>query len=147
MDAVDKATAQAVSAEIKQAVEAILAKHNLEVTKLTTKYGDMFGFNLQASPLNLNEDGINMSSQEVINFQRFGYSAFVADNGGAGTTMGDFVQVTATIGTRVTLKGEVYAFAGVRSRGKDKLVFKCITNGKSYVFADNIVPLLNKAGK
>ena len=39
MDAVNKATAQAVSAEIKQAVEAILAKHNLEVTKLTTKYG------------------------------------------------------------------------------------------------------------
>jgi hypothetical protein len=143
MDAVAKATAQAVSAEIKQAVEAILAKHNLEVTKLTTKYGDSFGFNLQASPLNLNEDGINMSSQEVINFQRFGYSAFIGNCLGAG--MGDIVEVTATIGTKVTVKGKMYAFAGVRSRGKDKLVFKCITDGKTYVFPDTMVPFLNKA--
>jgi hypothetical protein len=146
MEAVAKATAQAVSAEIKEAVEAILAKHNLEVTKLTTKYGDVFAFNLQASPLNLNEDGINMTSAEVIDYQRNGYGAFISDDKG-GSVMGDFVEVTAPIGTKVTLKGKVYAFAGVRSRGKNKLVFKCITDGKTYVFEDRMVLELNKAGK
>jgi hypothetical protein len=141
MEAVAKATAQAVSAEIKEAVDAILAKHNLQVNKLNTKYGDLYEFKIQASPINLNEDGINMTSTEVLDYQRFGYYATVITP----DKKVEFASVTAPIGTKVKLNGKVYAFAGIRSRGKNKLIFKCVADGKNYVFSDQAILELNKA--
>lgn len=139
-NAVSKATTEAVSKEIMEAVNRVLAKHNLKTTKVTSKYGDMYALNIQATAVMLNEDGINMASPDVLDYQRNGYIGHVVN---PDSTM-NFPTLTAPIGTRIQYQGKVYAFAGVRSRGKNKLVMQCLSDGKEYAFPDQFIIKLNE---
>lgn len=142
-EAVSKATTQAVTAEIQKALEPILKKHNLNLTKLTSKYGDLYGLTITAAAVDLNDDGINMSDPDVISYLRNGYYGQIIK---ANNDL-DFVQLTAKIGTRVKLNSKAYVFAGVRARGKNRIIMNSLTDGKTYVFADSVIPTLNEASQ
>lgn len=136
-EVVSKELTSEVSAEIQAAIAPILAKHGLTLTKFTSKYGDSYGVSISASPTVLSESGVNLASPEAIYFERFGYTAWL------GKGLDDRVELTAKLGTKFTTAGKEYVFIGIRSRGKNKVVAE--RDGKSFVFADSVVPTINKA--
>jgi hypothetical protein len=138
-EVVSKELTSEVSAEIQAAIAPILAKHGLTLTKFTSKYGDSYGVSISASPVILDESGVNTASNEAIYYTRFGYTAWL------GKSLDDRVELTAKLGTKFQSGGNEYKFVGVRTRGKNKIVAE--RGGKSFVFADTIVPFINKASK
>jgi len=136
MEAISKEKAKEITAEIHAAVAEILEKHKLQVTKEVSGYGDEYGFNLKAIAIKLNEDGINLLSPDVTAYNRFGY----------GTAVGtEWVNLVAKIGTRFTASGKTFAFAGVGSRGKKKIIGIEVISKKSFIFDDLIIATINKA--
>lgn len=136
MDAVSRELADKVSGEIRAAALTVLAKHGLKATKMNTKYGDSFGLNITAVATKLDENGVNLTSAEAILYERYGHYGLV--NGAT-------VKLTAKLGAKFDSRGRKFMFAGVRSRGKSRILAKCEQDGKDYVFADTIIPTLNKA--
>lgn len=139
MEAVSRELTQKVSKEIQEAILPILEKHGLKATKFNSKYGDSYGLSIAAVSIQLDENGVNLNSAEAILYQRFGYTAWL------GKSLDDRVELKAKLGTKFTSAGKEYVFAGIRSRGKNKIVAKGKSDGKDYVFADSIVTTLNKA--
>ncbi len=127
-----------VSAEVQAAILPILEKHGLKLSKISSKYGDSYGVSISASPVILNESGVNTASNEAIYYTRFGHTGWL------GKELSDRVELTAKLGTKFTSGGKSYVFCGIRSRGKNKIVAQGEKDGKSYVFADSIIPTLHK---
>ena len=142
MDAVSREKTREVVAEINAAVLEILEKHNLKLTKQTGKFGDEFGYTVSASAIQVNEDGINILSPEVVAYQRNGYWAYW---GKAGVDS-DYTTLTAPIGTKFVSNGKTFAFAGIKSRGKLKIIGVETVSKQSFLFADSIAKKLNEAG-
>jgi len=142
MDAVSREKTREVVAEINAAVLEILKKHNLKLTKQTGKFGDEFGYTVAASAIQVNDDGINILSPEVVAYQRNGYWAYW---GKAGVDS-DYTELTAPIGTKFVSNGKTYAFAGIKSRGKMKIIGVETVSKTSFLFADSIAKKLNEAG-
>jgi len=138
-DVVSSELTKKVSADIQAAIAPILAKHGLTLTKFSSKYGDSYGVSISASPVILDESGVNTASNEAIYYTRFGHTAWL------GKELSDRVELTAKLGTKFQSSGNEYLFVGVRTRGKNKIVAE--RGGKSFVFADTIIPTLNKASK
>ena len=134
---VSKEKCTEVSREIEAAISYIFEKHNLKVTKRASKYGDNYEFKIVAEAQMISDDGINLASPDVVYYNRFGYTAYL------GVSLQDMVQLTAPIGTKFSSGGKIYAFAGVRSRGKNKILAVEQESKKTFVFADTIVKLLN----
>lgn len=126
-----------VSREINAAIMDIFAKHNLKVTKTASKYGDNYEFKIVAEAQIISEDGINLASPDVIYYNRFGHTAYL------GVSIKDEIELTAPIGTKFASGGKVFAFAGVRSRGKNKILGVCQETKKTFVFADTIIKFIN----
>ena len=137
-EAVSKELTKKVSAELQAAILPILEKHGLKVTKFTSKYGDLYGLSITAVTVNLSEEGINLNSAEAVGYSRFGHYAFVN---------GESLQLTAKLGTKFESRGRKFVFAGIRSRGKNKIVAKCEDDGKEYVLSDTLIPTINGASK
>lgn len=137
-EAVSKELTKKVSAELEAAILPILKKHGLKVTKFTSKYGDLYGLSITAVTVNLSEEGINLNSAEAVGYSRFGHYAFVN---------GESLQLTAKLGTKFESRGRTFVFAGIRSRGKNKIVAKCEDDGKEYVLSDTLIPTINGASK
>ena len=142
MDAVSREKTREVVAEINAAVMEILEKHNLQLTKQTGKFGDEFGYSVTASAIQVNEDGINILSPDVVAYERNGYWAYWGKVG----VDSDFAQLTAPIGTKFVSNGKTYAFAGIKSRGKLKIIGVETVSKKSFLFPDSIAKKLNEAG-
>jgi len=136
MDAVSRELADKVSEEIRSAAMAVLAKHGLKATKMNTKYGDSFGLNITAVATKLDENGVNLNSAEAILYERYGHYGLVN-----GATM----KLTAKLGVKFDSGGRKFVFSGVRARGKNRILAKCEQDSKDYVFADTLIPTLNKA--
>ena len=134
---VSKEKCTEVSREINAAILDIFAKHNLKVTKTASKYGDNYEFKIVAEAQMISEDGINLASPDVIYYNRFGHTAYL------GVSIQDMVQLTAPIGTKFESNGKTFAFAGVRSRGKNKILGVCQETKKTFVFADTIIKFIN----
>ena len=137
-DAVSRELTQKVSAEIEAAIIPILKKHGLKCTKFSSKFGDLYGLTVSAVTVNLSDEGINLNSAEAIGYSRFGHYAFVN---------GESLKLTAKLGTKFESRGRKFVFAGIRARGKNKIVAKCESDGKDYVFADVIIPTINGASE
>ena len=75
---VTKELAVQVSAEIKKAVEEILAKHGLAEPKVKTTYGDIYKLVIESSVEAKDASGVNTKSAEAIYYTRFGYTAYDA---------------------------------------------------------------------
>jgi len=134
---VSKEKCTEVSREINAAILDIFAKHNLKVTKTASKYGDNYEFKIVAEAQMISEDGINLASPDVIYYNRFGHTAYL------GVSIQDEIKLTAPIGTKFASGGKVFAFAGVRSRGKNKILGVCQETKKTFVFADTIIKFIN----
>lgn len=134
---VSKEKCSEVSREIEAAIMDIFAKHDLKVTKRASKYGDNYEFKIVAEALMISEDGINLASPDVIYYNRFGHTAYL------GISIQDEIKLTAPIGTKFASGGKVFAFAGVRSRGKNKILGVCQETKKTFVFADTIIKFIN----
>jgi hypothetical protein len=137
---VSKEKCSEVSREIEAAIMDIFAKHDLKVTKRASKYGDNYEFKIVAEAQMISEDGINLASPDVIYYNRFGHTAYL------GVSIQDEIKLTAPIGTKFSTGSKTYAFAGVRSRGKNKILGVCQDTKKTFVFADTIIKLLNSNG-
>ena len=134
---VSKEKCSEVSREIDAAISFIFEKHNLKVTKRASKYGDNYEFKIVAEAQMISEDGINLASPDVVYYNRFGYTAYL------GISVQDMVELKAPIGTKFSVGGKTYAFAGVRSRGKNKILGVDQDTKKTFVFGDTIANLLN----
>lgn len=122
--AVAKAQASEISVEIKAAVEAILAKHGMELTKVQTTYGDVYGFKCEGSPLVKGENGINMESKEAQAYKRFATSYGLPEG---------------LLGKKFTSKGREFAFAGIApSRSKFPFAAMNLLEGRMYFFTEDI---------
>jgi hypothetical protein len=137
--AVSRRLTEQVSAEIQTAILPILEKYGLKITKFASKYGDSYGLTVSAVTTKLDESGVNLNSAEAIYYDRFGYCDYDHE--------GNPIKLTAKLGTKFDNRGRKFVFAGIRSRGKNKIVAKCEQDGKDYVFADTIIPQLNEASK
>jgi hypothetical protein len=122
--------ARAVSEEIKAAVEAILAARGMEITKLTTNYGDRYGFKLEASPVVRGEGGVNLESPYAKAYKRFHES---------------YGLKSGLLGKSFVNNGRSFVFTGIAtSRSKYPLAAVSEDSGDTYFFPTTLAPELNK---
>lgn len=137
---VTKEQAVSITAEIKTAVDAILAKHGLSDPKVKSNYGDYYRFTLEACAKNEGDNGVNLSSKEATYFTKFGYTAY--DEKWVAT------ELVAPLGTLFTVKGVEYAFGGIASsRKKYPIVGISTADGRTMLFTDAVVAKINASAK
>ena len=122
MNAVSKEQASAICQEIEQAVREILARHNMEIAKVRRKYGNALVFNLEASPINLNPNGVNTRSIVAQTFLQYG-----KDYG--------FANPEEALGKTFKNKGKTYKLVGM-NLNKSKFPVQAIdvATGQSFGF-------------
>jgi hypothetical protein len=122
MNAVSKEQASAICQEIEQAVREILARHNMEIAKVRRKYGNALVFNLEASPINLNPNGVNTGSIVAQTFLQYG-----KDYG--------FANPEEALGKTFKNKGKTYKLVGM-NLNKSKFPVEAIdvATGQSFGF-------------
>ena len=141
---VSKEKCTEVSREINAAIMDIFAKHNLKVTKTSSKYGDNYEFKIVAEAQMISEDGINLASPDVVYYNRYGHEgAPIYKTQGESQVLVSYEKLVAPIGTKFESGGRIFAFAGVRSRGKNKILAVEQESKKTFVFADAVIKLIN----
>lgn len=137
---ITKEKAQAVSTEIKQAVEEILTRHNMNLSQIRTGHGEWFEFKVTATAIDLGLNGVNMATKEAQYYQRFGWTVY-----GHGP---DFKseELIAPLGTMFTSQGKTYLFAGCApSRKKYPIVATEVGKTEPIYFTETVVAKINKA--
>lgn len=141
---VSKEKCTQVSQEIEAAIMDIFAKYDLKVTKRASKYGDNYEFKIVAEALMISEDGINLASPDVVYYNRFGHEgAPIYKTQDDGKVLVSYEKLVAPIGTKFESGGKTYAFAGVRSRGKNKILAVEQESKKTFIFADAMIKFIN----
>ena len=136
--AVSREKAKEITEEIKRYAEQLLSEHGLSVQKIRSNYGDYYKFTIEASMIQISDDGIDMGSEYVQRYQQAGYFAVVD---------AQVMHLTAPVGTRFSHRGEEYLLIGVRARGKMKIIAKPADSDDMVLFTDEIIPIINKAGE
>lgn len=132
-DIVDKKKADALLAKCRAALEQVLQAEGFELSKVSGKYGDSFGFSVSAIPSVRNEMGLNPNAPEVIGFHR--YHALLNLDPGA-------------LGVEFKVGAKTYALQGLNlNRRKYPLVAKCA--GKKLLLAaeSRVIEAINTAAK
>lgn len=119
---VSKPLAIEITNEIEASVKAILAKHNLQLLKQSTKYGNEYNYTVKAVAVTLSETGVNLNSPEAQNWLA------------VGTSYGFKNPADVLGGTFVNARKE-YKFIGINLR-KEKFPLSAIevATGKQYGF-------------
>jgi len=119
---VSKSLAIQITNEIEESVKAILAKHNLQLLKQSTKYGNEYNYTVKAVAVTLSESGVNLNSPEAQNWLA------------VGTSYGFKNPSDVLGGTFVNARKE-YKFMGINLR-KEKFPLSAIevATGKQYGF-------------
>ena len=119
---VSKSLAIEITKEIDESVKAILAKHNLQLFKQSTKYGDEYNYTVKAVAVTLNETGVNLNSPEAQNWLA------------VGTSYG-FKNPSDVLGSTFIHARKEYKFMGINLR-KEKFPLSAIevATGKQYGF-------------
>ena len=137
---VTKQQAVSITAEIQEAVNAILTKHGLSGPKVKTAYGDYYKFSLEAFAKNEGDNGVNLSSKEATYFLKFGYTAYDANY--------NTTELVAPLGTKFSggTPAKEYVFAGIAStRKKYPITAIDVATGATVFFPDSVVGRINKA--
>jgi hypothetical protein len=123
MTEISKQQAVVISEEIEKAVNQILAKHNLSTHKYKVKYGNVLGINLEATPITLNDKGVNTSTPAA-----FAWLSIGTDYG--------FENPAEVLGATFETKGKTYKFLGIHpsTRGKFAVEALDMATGKKYGF-------------
>jgi|688.fasta_scaffold254698_4 hypothetical protein len=117
---VDKQTAQAVTAEIQAAMQEILAKHGMEQGKVSIKYGEIFKVTFEATPVALNENGVNVNTPEAQSWLYLGEYR-------------GFANPASVLGTTFTMNGKTFKFVGFNERApRMPVVAVDVKDGKQY---------------
>ena len=119
---VSKALAIEITNEIEESVKAILAKHNLQLLKQNTKYGEEYNYTVKAVAVTLNESGVNLNSPEAHNWLAVGSSY-------------GFKNPADVLGGIFVNARKEYKFVGINLR-KEKFPLSAIeiATGKQYGF-------------
>ena len=130
---VDRNKANDLMAKCKAALSEVLAAEGFEITKLSAKFGDSFGFSLSAIPSVKNEFGLNPNSAQVMDFNRY-HEMFKLDPN--------------ALGVQFTVGRKSYTFEGVQmSRRKFPL---CVDDGtKKLLLTEDprVIDAINAAAK
>jgi len=117
---VSKDKAQAITKEIQAAVVAILEKHELQASKVRSKYGDGYQISIQADAIDINASGVNLASTEAQVWTQVGKSYGFADPASA-------------LGAEFIQNGKPFKFLGFNSNAsRFPLVAKNLADGKTY---------------
>jgi hypothetical protein len=135
MNKVSKELATKVTTDLRNDIAKVLAKHGLELSGVTTKYGDSFQIKIDAVSVNLGKNGVNLNSVDAQNFMNFGYSYGVTD-------------VQADLGSEVSFGGKTIVITGLNPRKKNApIVCKDIKSGNEYYVSADILKLLPSFSK
>jgi len=117
---VDKQTAQAVTAEIQAALQEILAKHGMEQGKVSIKYGEIYKVTFEATPVALNENGVNVNTPEAQMWLVMGQYR-------------GFANPASALGTTFTMNSKTFKFVGYNDRASRMPVVAIdVKDGKQY---------------
>ena len=111
MNAVTKEQASTITAAIQEAVNTVLANHGMEAVKVTTNYGDLYAFKVEASPTIASKNGVNLSTPNARLWVQVGY-------------MHGFANPDAVLGEPVVRDGKTFYFAGVKNAPKNFTCWK-----------------------
>lgn len=126
---VTKEQAKSLTAEIKEAVDAILAKHGLVSAKANTTYGEYYKFTLEATPVRTDENGINLASKEAKEYEKY-HSLYGLPSG--------------LLGKEIVVNGKKVVFIGIAaSRKKYPFVFRK-EDGEIVLYTESIVKRLTE---
>lgn len=127
---VTKEQAKSLTAEIKEAVDAILAKHGLVAAKANTVYGEYYKFTLEASPVRTDENGINLASKEAKDYEKY-HDLYDLPSG--------------LLGKEIVVNGKKVVFIGIAtSRKKYPLVFRR-EDGETVLYTESVGKRLKEA--
>lgn len=136
MDKVSKAAGAKVTDEITAAVEAVLAAHGMEKGKIRWTYGDGYSIKIEASLLNVNDNGVNVSSAEA---QYFVYAVTLP-----GMLTED--EATSLIGAKWRQGTDEYQLLGWNSRARKRpIVIRRLSDGAKMVAPERVlIPLMEQ---
>ena len=138
---ISKAQSEVLIAELKPAIDAILARHGMD-TKYAWKYGPWLELKLTATSVEEGPNGVNLGSPEAQYFTKFGYTTYKSIAAG----LSGAVSLDAPLGTLFHSSGKTYAFAGIAAkRSKYPIVGRNVADGSIVFFTDVIITKLNGA--
>jgi hypothetical protein len=116
------AQCKTISVEIDAAVTTILTQHGLVKGKRNARYGDIFKYSVEASPLIVGDNGVNLGSKEAQDFIALGRSL-------------GFTDPEAALGATFTSSGVEYVFEGYRVNApKRPILGRRVSDGRSFIF-------------
>jgi len=131
MQKVSKELAKAVVTDLQKDIEKVLAKHGMQLSGMSTKYGDSFQLKIDAVSVKLGKNGVNLNSVEAQNFINFGYSFGLTD-------------VQADLGSIVSFGGKSVVITGLNPRKKNlPVVCKDVKTGSEYYVSAKVLELLS----
>ena len=127
---VTKDKAREITAEIEVAVKAIFEKHELQPSKIRSKYGDGYQVSIQADAIEMNDSGVNLASTES--------QVWIS----IGNKYG-FENPASVLGAEFVQNGKPFKFLGMNpNASKFPLVAKNLKDGKTYKLTVGSVKLM-----
>ena len=129
---ITKETALELTNEINAAIAAIFEKRGMDTPKVKTSYGAYYKLTIESTPVNLDDNGINLNDEYAQSYTLFARS-YGLDEGLLGKTF------------TVPGKGD-YIFLGVAiRRPKYPIVVKNVSDGKTSLFTAHVAKYINNA--
>lgn len=140
---ISKALATQIAGELEAAANEILERHGLAVQKRTWKYGYKFAMTIEGQVPQVNDNGVDVSSDEAQNWIGLGGLYF--------PQIPEDANLAAWLGLEIESRGNTYQFIGLNTRARTMpLQFRCVNDGKVYKFRESAVVMLiaaaSKAG-
>lgn len=120
---ISKEEAQKITAEIKSAAEAILARHGLKASSKTISgYGEHYSFKIEGFRSKIGRGGVDLGTKEA--------KFFVAAYASHGLNEGD-------LGAVFTANGQEWLLIGARDSGKYPLIAIKISKGTKHALPES----------
>jgi len=125
---VERAEAREITAEIKAAVEAVLAKRGMKLTVGMTHFGDSYDVKLVATKMAVDpETGIDLGSKEAVEWKRYAASFGLPAEG---------------LGKTFKSGGHTFTVVGLNAKKYTRPVVATREDGKTFVFPPEPVKAL-----
>lgn len=122
---ISSAQAKSITAEIKKAVEGILAEHGLAADRVSSKYGSLYEFKIQATREVAGKNGVNLSSVEAQAWVQYASWRY------------GFEDPADALGAVVNVQGRDMIFNGYNPRArKMPIMLTDAATGKQYKYTE-----------
>lgn len=122
--------AKEVTKEVEAAIVAILSKHGLATPTLSTTYGDFLKITIKTSLETLNEDGVNLSSPEALDYETYGET---------------YGLKPGLLGTRFLSRGVEYIFTGIKPSRPKFPICAMTPDGRQFKMTEDAVKVINSS--